>query len=529
MGKTDFYSGGSDMTEAHYLKKYEKTCIYEDPDQTEKYHRSLLVDARPDAPLFEDEEPRYNNYSSDKLNLRHHGRRVATEPYLEDGTFLEFDGLQPDSRGAAFEPDMTKHRKQQEVRGKFVKYSKDDDFSVPSSGRNQARVISDNKRQFYDTKKRLKIFDASRGNFIIGYNGHDIRNPNTKCMQVSDERSREMQDEKCSTRKSRFNDLNIDTSVTWKRSTDHVFQVAKYGMSKKSQAPSTQDFLKNRANSRIGHDIMVSWNGQNVSKSVSLKMIDMAKQKYRDMKSANNVLFASSDVYKTRKYGNRISPEDIIARRGNTASSHEQTANASLNGHQSQHIVGTMLKPRLDSNRFTKAIIDPDIIMHMSSVNRKLNTEQTDDLREQILQSTNIFDNLLIDQVNSKCAQIEKNNELLWDSIANHEKGVSMKVANYGRIAENIAVNGPKNHNAIDCEEYKESQQTSAQRNGGLKPSDMYNMESAEYEQSQYEPIKEVTSAKLNGALGSKYMRGHLEKENIGTGINSEVTARCSR
>ncbi len=90
MAGTDSIVGsGSLMPESFYLKKMETTCIYEDPDQLENFYRQSLKDISPDKPFFESDQPRYNNFSQDRLNLRHYGKRVETLPYLPDGTFLD--------------------------------------------------------------------------------------------------------------------------------------------------------------------------------------------------------------------------------------------------------------------------------------------------------------------------------------------------------------------------------------------------------------------------------------------------------
>jgi hypothetical protein len=78
------------IPEKDYLDKIAVTSMYEDPDQIESYQRQLLKDRSPDPYLFESDAPRVNNQSAALLNLRYGGARNNVDPYLPDGTFLEF-------------------------------------------------------------------------------------------------------------------------------------------------------------------------------------------------------------------------------------------------------------------------------------------------------------------------------------------------------------------------------------------------------------------------------------------------------
>jgi hypothetical protein len=126
---------------SEYLKKMEQTCLFEPEDQLDNYMRDSLKNTDTDTPLFESDQPRRDNHSRERLSLRHTGRRTEAEPFLPDGSFLDYEFLNADPRGTAVGPDMMKHRKQQEARGKFIKMGYDDDMSVPSEGRSQARVL----------------------------------------------------------------------------------------------------------------------------------------------------------------------------------------------------------------------------------------------------------------------------------------------------------------------------------------------------------------------------------------------------
>ena len=521
MGKTSNYGQYGTMNEDMYLKKMEATCMFEDDNQVENFMRESLIDMRPDPTFFESDAARTNNYSEDRLNLRHCGKRVEAEPYLPDGTFLDFDGLNSDSRGSAIDPNMMLHRKQQEARGKFVKFSNDADNSVVSEGRSQTKVIRDIKGQFYNVKNRLKIFDESMNGFSTSGLTHKERNMvnNGQLIQQIDDRKPEMQDESYFNRGGRVNDLSMNTSIGWRRTTDHRFKTAQYGQVRTVGNPNKQNVLKNRSNTYIEHDVLVSWKDQNVPKSVSIKMIDIAKQKKRDMDAAGNIEFNQSQQFQNGR-ARKVTLSDLIGVRQAAKESQGQTAHNALRGEQSSHVTGAMMKPHLDSNKIAKVVIDPVIVTYMASVNRNFTKQRTDDLREKVLQSSE-FTGLLVNQSNKSASNVEITNKLLWESIANYDKGVSMKVTNYSQLTGGIR---PKDQNMLAFEAYKQSQKTSGQKHGILRPSDMYTMESVDYDQDYNSP--EITDVKLCGPMKGKRMRKFMDRGDTDNTELSDVTAR---
>jgi hypothetical protein len=519
-GKGGIVGSGSLMNSAWYLKKMEQTCIYEDPDQMNNYFRSSLKDMRPDRPSLESDQPRTNNYSSDRLNLRHYGARVPDTPDLPDGTFLDFEGLNKDPRGAnALDPDMKQFRKQQESRTKFMNYYSDADNSVPSGGRNQAQVIKDIKKQFYNVKNRLKIFDESLGGFAAGTGANQKKTTTSaECMQETDERTPELRDEMCYPRANRINDLSNNTSIGWRRTTDNRFQVAKYGHIRTSQSKNQQNYVKNRSNTFVEHDTLVSWKGQTIPKSLGLAMIDLSKKKYNDMEVGQDILLSEShQALMSRK--RRLLPSDIITSKNDTQESQEQTANMLLNGEQSSHLSGRSMQPILDSNRVEKVVVDPIIVNYMASVNKKMSPREMNDLRTAILQSAE-FTGILLDRTNKKSGSENYNNELFWQSIANYDKGTSMKIVNYKQLQKQST----RKKNDYDYEEYKKDQKTAMQKSSVLKPSELYNMDILEYDQKVED---EIVGTKLIGGLGTKRMRSYIDNGDIRYDTLTDMSATC--
>jgi hypothetical protein len=330
--------------------------MFEDPDMLDSYYRSTLKNMHCDKPMFESDQPRRDNYSEDRLNLRHSGARVTTQPFLPDGTFLDFQALEGDSRGTALDPDMKLHRKQQEARGKFIKFYSDEDNSIPSEGRTQARVIADIKGQFYRVKDQLKIFDTSMDSRHNGGTKQILRTNAAEQMQEKSAKEYEMADTMRSNTQNVTNSLSNNTSIGWRRTTDHIFKVAKYGLVRKIQDGKSQDFLKNRQNATIAHDVLVSYQGQNVMKSVSLKMIDLAKKKQNSLQFGDAANFANSKngVQRSQK----LTPKDLSRMMSESVDvSQGAAAHATLNGEQVSHVTGKMTKQRSDLNLRKKVLL----------------------------------------------------------------------------------------------------------------------------------------------------------------------------
>jgi hypothetical protein len=519
MARHSIVGSGSLIPEDVFLRKQEVTCLFEDPELLTNHFRNTLKDLRPDKPFFDSDQPRYNNYSRDRLNLRHHGRRSTAEPYLPEGTFLDHEFTIKDPRGIATGPDMMQYRRQQEARGKFIKHGNDEDNSVPSSGWNPSHVVRDIKGQFYNLKERMKIFDESMDGRHNGGAAQTKLISTGVCMQETSERKPIMRDEMCYNRSNVINDLSNNTSIGWRRTTDHRFQVAKYGQIRSNAPLSTQDWSKNRANARLEHDVLLSWKDQNVSKQLTLKMIDMARKKYNDIESGKTVLFSQSkDSQMSRS--KKLSSNDLVGVKSQTDETRAPDPNSLLYSEQAPY---KMAHPTLDNKKMDKVIIDPFIVDYMSSINRKMAPREMDDLRENIEQSGESH-GVLIEQKNKMCnPQIDVNNELLWESEANYEKGRSMNVANYSKIAANTFIN-PRNQDNIDYEKYTKNSKITGQRRGQLL-NNMYNMEVVDYDNAYG---KEVNAVKQIGNMGTKYVRHFIDKGDIEYNMG-DITATAGR
>jgi hypothetical protein len=508
MAGTDSIVGsGYEIPQFYYLKKIEQTCIFEDPDQINTYFRKELKDLKPDKPFFESDQTRYNNYSSDRLNLRHGGRRTLNEPYLPDGTFLDFSFVEKDPRGNAVEPDMRNYKKQHQSRTRFIKFFPDNDDSINESYVHPTQMQMQIKNEFYNTKNRMNVFDTS---LESRHNGGTYNKGLTStgiCLQEIDEKNISMRDEACSNNTRKTTDLSNDTSIGWRRTTDHRFTVAKYGQSRGTALLSDQDWNKNRGSSRIEHDILVSYQDQNIPKSLVLKMADIARQRKNEIKSGKTMQFASSQ--QQLNSSRRITTDDIGDFNYNsTTQTRSSDPHTLLNGEQISHRSGKDYIPKYDPNIFDKIILDPTIFDNMIRINNKMAPREMDDLRNQIEQS-NENKLLLIHQKNKQVNMNINNNESLWQVETNYEKGKSKKLVNYSKTNSNTYINKPFDAENINYEDYKNKSFCSAQRRGNIKMSNFHDPD------TQYDNDygKEISRSHLVGPLGSKFTRDYIERE----------------
>jgi len=167
------------MDETLYLRKMERTCIPEPDGLLNDYIRDELKDTRPVNPTIASEEMRGGVdpktgvrrggfQSSGALSLRYHGKRNKVKPDLPDGTFLDWQFLEKDPRSIMGQPDMRKHREQQEARGKFIKFYSDEDHSIPEKGITPMAMNQMIRQGQHQTKERLKIFSTANTGFHTG-------------------------------------------------------------------------------------------------------------------------------------------------------------------------------------------------------------------------------------------------------------------------------------------------------------------------------------------------------------------------
>ncbi len=379
-----------DMPPSLYLKKIEQTDIYEPENQLEDEMRSALADFRPDAPLFADEAPRstndegYGTHSNRFLNMRHHGTPgYEGDPYLPDGTFLDFigGGMDADPRGTTDEPNMREHVRQQYERASLVRKSPDSDWSVPESGIAPAKMISNIKSGMYKLKNRYRNFEESMDSWHNG--DHIYRNGkgfNNAAQYTMDGTIIDLADAEQGNRTDAVNRLSNDPTIAFRHSTpDHRFKISKYGLVRAMANES--DAYENRGESQVDHLISRANEAELVNKHLGDLIVDL--QGWREVRQevVTGALYNDSSVGKNQT--RRLHPSDVykifMITGTQPATAHEELGSGTIRRYSK----------KTSDNRKTmgQAEVNHKIARTMQMSNRTSRGDERKDLREQILQT----------------------------------------------------------------------------------------------------------------------------------------------
>ena len=526
MSGTSIVGSGFDMPYDLLLRKQEVTGIYEDPDDVENFHRSTLKDMRPLPALFESDQPRGgtdtsgrsvgNNISERFLSFRDSGfqSHQNAEPYLPDGTFLDWQGLEKDSRGVALEPNMRKHVDQQMARSSLINYKNDDDPSIMESGVNpwdMNRNIRQGQNVFKDYYKnfdtswdsmgsRGAVTDFSKSRIPTVNQSADMNDPlqlpNRNVMNIT-------------------NSLSNDTSIGFRRTTDHMFKVSQYGKTNQSSF-TNEDWYKNRSSSHIDHDIMVSWQDVNVSKSTALKMIDLSKQK-------SNLHFNGvtginwEDSKSARGTKQKLTSVDMAGMNYRPAIETQPTsAHTKLDGEIIPKAGEHLLKR--DDQVINKTKIHTTIFEKMGLINKDFTKRQKDDLRNSIKQTAK-NKSLFISESNKKQRNIDTDkNKLLWDSESLYKKGSEKTIMNYKAASSMNDMIGHTKEK-VDKIKFKNDSYKTNQRSGGrVDKSSINNLYTGEID-NDFGRDDSLTKT-LDGGVGSKYMNEYIDRDGNRSDMN---------
>ena len=510
------------MPDDMYLRKIEETCMgYEDPEQVNDHLRGLMKDFTPDAPFLASDQPRggKDEFGNDRggyesqqvINLRS-GSRTLTDPYLPDGSFTDFQALELDERGTALGPDMRKHAEQQFARGAFYNYRDDSDNSIPEGPKNPWKMQMDIRNAQNVTQDYFKIFETSKDAWHNGgmAPGYAVSN---KEKLVDGQVIKDPAQNPNRNRQDATNNLSNDTSIGWRRTTDHRFSVAKYGKTNASKSFTSEDWFKNRSNTHIDHDIYVSWQDSNMTKSTALLMMDLAKKKeLYQFTGLNGVQFGSSKSDQNKKQ--KLTPADMAGMM-NRPTLETQTAapHTLLNGEQKTTSGEKLLIH--DVKNIEKTHINPTIVEKMSNINRQASKDKKDDLRKDIQKSADDH-GMYMEDTNQVKRPTKIDPTALWNSISVYKKGKSMSVKNYQAAVSKIEEGGKKLEKISKDIHFQESY-VGNQRRGKLDIVQNQNINTAQIDNDYG---REVERAHLVGPLGNKYMNPHMECDTDHNDIN---------
>lgn len=286
------YGNFGDIPDEVILSKYETTCIPESAEQLNYHLRSILRNNKPDAPYMESDAPfnggfdprtgemrQGGSYSRSFLSRRDTGNRSRTEPFLPDGTFLDWHGLEKDPRSIMTDPDMQQYVKQEWARGRFIKFYDDSDMSVPESGiapDHYAQMIRGSQRWAQD---RMKWFDTSKDNWTTKRAGYINMNQNRKVQVTVDGEVLNLSDATYFNKSNNSDLLTNMTKIGWRVTTDDTFKVGKYGRVNPISNIKDQDWYKNMRKGTFSERMPTSFQDQNVTKSLKIVMEGILRER----------------------------------------------------------------------------------------------------------------------------------------------------------------------------------------------------------------------------------------------------------
>lgn len=297
-------------------RRYEATAIIEDQYELNAYHRDMLKHQGPDPALFEEEQTRRDNNSTTRLNIRHAGSRSTINPYHPEA-FLELTDRDP--RGTQTDPDIRKMVEQSRFRGKYVRFYPDSDYSVPESGRSDAKIINDKRNMFYWAKDKIRVFSTSHDNRAAGRplgakKGRDIENVtfDGQIVDLNTTRPHFHRGDKTTI-------LSNYTPMGWYNTTDHEFSIAQYGRTNRSFNAGDIDLRGAKDNAEVDTP-MIEFRGSSLPKAMVQHMKRGATEGTERM-SANQIISAGEHsqprkrklTYKAMQPGDTKLDHDVVA------------------------------------------------------------------------------------------------------------------------------------------------------------------------------------------------------------------------
>ena len=249
------------MPHSALARKFEITEMYEDPSAVESHWRDTVTDYRPDPATLASDQERYDFHSGERNALRHTGSRSGLDPYMPD-QFLEL--TERDPRGT--NPDLNLNATaipQMYSRAKYINFYPDSDHSIQESQVTAGEMNYKIRSGFEASKKRLKIFSTSRGNYPAARNfksfnqSRKSQTVNPEDCMVGDICEQEMYGIKTPLYEHKSPNDPISDDATFHLSntkpigsritTDHEFTVANYGLVRHKQMSDNPYLNRNSA------------------------------------------------------------------------------------------------------------------------------------------------------------------------------------------------------------------------------------------------------------------------------------------
>lgn len=217
----------------------EELGLYNDTDE---HQRNTLSDFGPDPIHLEQDQPRRDNFSRWKLNLRHHGAYDPTLPYSDGSLDIQFHDR--DARGCAGNHDWRAIHANDRNRQQLQLWGRDADHSVPESGLAAVDMLSRLTQIRRDLRGRIAWFSESLGITTTGRGqtgnisvAHNAELGNLGVLESVDPTANEYQSRQTPNRIF-SNNANLGGKFfNATTTTDHVLPVSSYAHVFKTAAP----------------------------------------------------------------------------------------------------------------------------------------------------------------------------------------------------------------------------------------------------------------------------------------------------
>ena len=513
-----------------FLSKYEATYMPEDPDMMNYHMRGILKDERPDAPYMESDMPRNGGYdprtgesrqggswSKSKLALRGIGKRSYTEPYLPDGTFLDWQFLEKDPRSIRPDPDFQEYDRQRRFRGRYVNFYDDNDMSVPESGINPYQMQMNVRGSQRWAADRMKWFSTGKDNWTSKKAGHGIPTQHRVEQVTVDGEVINLSDAMTANKSNLTDLLTNQYKIGWRRTTDQDFKVAKYGQIRPSAYIKDQKWYKNIREVTGDNRENIIFQDQTIPKTLVVMLENIMKTR-ANKQAEGEIPWRSS--YGLKNY--KANLEAANYRGGKIGyQSVEDRATEIVRLLQDSYINrkdAMIAMPDKPNSKIGMSWIDPALIHFMENSNRKIGPIETSMILKQAAVMAGMQSGINASNIESSVATPFSRDsfdprESLW-------KSKDFKNIDRTLVASNYASLNPPDPQSlqelVNGEDYKSRSDKSLHyTNKATGPDTLthgYVNQDQEFTSGLQRP------GQLVGAMGSKYTRRHMNdthRENI--------------
>ncbi len=481
----------------------------DDAQQFNDYMRHHLRDYR-DAPTqFEQDQTRYDNQSRRRLDMRHgEGKTYGTTPYLDDA-FLDQAFLS--NIGNSELPDFKNLRSQTDLRIRDqVHLYNDDDNSVPSKEKGAFEHIRDRDRIYRRAQDTFKIFDTSMDYIPFGNPvGKPLLGSAQKKKMMTDQVPGFMVEEATSNRNYQV-DMSNTLPVGWQTTPDSIFKVARYDSPRRMADMRTDSYI-NRAAGKLDTDFLVSYEGTNIPRSLALTIMDIMRQR----KLLEKYMLTSGTQYGSSSEGinrqiKKLNDHMAELMRRHSDQSAATSANQLLKG-ETKNVAGKRYQSRADPQKIKKSVISLQLfdLIQKATNNRKLGRQDANDLRDHIIETASSLGTNFEDS-NRSLANDELNNQMLWQSLAEHERNEHMTVFNYNSARPGKRAQMAGSHDMFDVAKY-DALENPDLTNRKIGPTNtLYVPGAIDYE--KINPV-EAQMRTIRGAVNSGNMQNMIESD----------------